>query len=239
MSVRLDLNYYRISGSDQASGFLAGRAPDQRGGSREGQVDTRFVRNLQFQSTNLEASLLFTFNLIPINSGYTRRPVLNPYIMFGIGVTTNNPKAEHPTNGNMVNLRHLNTEALSGQGYSGTILVIPVGLGIRLKANQFVDILFEAGRRFTFSDYLDDVSTVYPSQQRLLAADRIGSDQDAVVLYDRSVEGGFTARQEGNTRGNPDKNDAYYIFQVRLEMYLPDNFLKQLFSPSRRKPKFR
>ena len=239
MSLRLDLNYYQIGGSDRDSGALAGRDPSQRGGDRQGQDDSRFVRNLEFQATNLEASLLFTFNLIPVNGSYTRRPVLNPYIMFGIGVSTNNPKAEHPTNGNLINLRHLNTEALPGQGYGGTILVIPVGLGIRLKANQYIDILFEAGRRFTFTDYLDDVSTVYPSEQRLLAADRIGDPLDAVALYDRSAEGGFTPRSEGNTRGNPEKNDAYYIFQVRLEMYLPDNFIQQLFSPSRRKPKFR
>lgn len=244
MSVRLDLNYYQISGSDAASGAYDGRDPSQRNGSREGQRDTRWVRNLSFEATNLEASLMFTFNLIPVNGGYNRRPVINPYIMFGIGITTNNPMGDHPTHG-LVNLRHLNTEALPGQGYSGTVMVVPIGLGIRLKANQYIDILIEAGRRFLFTDYLDDVSTVYPSLDELAAADRIGDFTVAQDLFDRATEGvdlegnPLLPRPAGATRGNPEKNDAYYMFQIRLEMYLPDNFLNQLFSPSRRKPKFR
>lgn len=244
MSIRFDLNFYQISGDDAASGFLSGRNPNQRGGSREGQEDTRYVRNLSFEASNLEASLLFTFNLIPVNGSYTRRPVINPYLMFGLGFTTNNPTGDHPTEGK-VNLRHLNTEAIAGQGYGGTLLAVPIGIGIRLKANQYIDILFEAGRRFLFSDYLDDVSTVYPTLDALRAADRIGDIAQAEIFYDRATEGfdlegnPLQPRPAGAVRGNPEKNDAYYIFQIRLEMYLPDNFIQQLFSPSRRKPKFR
>ncbi len=105
MSLRLDLNYYQISGDDAASGIFDGKDPNQRGGPREGQRDTRYLRNLSFQAANLEASLLFTFNLIPVNGSYTRRPVINPYIFFGFGVTSNNPKGDHTDEG-LVNLRH-------------------------------------------------------------------------------------------------------------------------------------
>lgn len=238
ISMRLDLNWYGIGGDDADNGFLAGKDPDQRGGPREGQNDTRFVRNLSFKARNLEASLFFTFNLIPVNGSYTRRPVLNPYLLLGIGITTNNPTAESDALGK-VNLRHLNTEALPGLGYSGTAMVIPLGIGVRLKATQYVDILFEAARRFTFTDYLDDVSTEFPSLQELEDAGRIGSFDDARILFDRSAEAGYPTRAPGDDRGNPEKNDSYYIFQVRLELYLPDNFIKQLFQPSRRKPKFR
>jgi hypothetical protein len=239
ISMRLDLNYYGIGGDDADSGFLAGKDPSARGGSREGQRDTRYIRNLSFEARNIEASLFFTFNLIPVNGSYTRRPVLNPYLLLGIGFTTNNPKGVHPDTGDLVNLRELNTEALPGNGYASKALVVPLGIGIRLKATQYVDILFEAARRFTFTDYLDDVSTEYPSVQELTDAGRIGSLDDALVLFDRSAEAGYEDRRPGSDRGNPEKNDAYYIFQVRLELYLPDNFLKQLFQPSRRKPKFR
>ncbi len=239
ISMRLDLNWYGIGGDDADNGRLAGKDPGQRGGTREGQEDTRFIRNLSFKSRNLEASLFFTFNLIPVNGSYTRRPVLNPYLLMGIGITTNNPRAEHPDTGEMVNLRKLNTEALDGLGYSSTALVIPLGIGVRLKANQYVDILFEAARRFAFTDYLDDVSTEFPSLQELEDAGRIGTFEDARILFDRSAEAGYPTRVAGDDRGNPEKNDSYYIFQIRLELYLPDNFLKQLFQPSRRKPKFR
>lgn len=239
ISMRLDLNWYGIGGDDADNGFLAGKDPDQRGGPREGQSDTRFVRNLSFQARNIEASLFFTFNLIPVNGSYTRRPVLNPYIMLGIGFTTNNPKAEDPLTGELTNLRELNTEALAGVGYSSKAMVIPIGIGVRLKATQYVDILFEAARRFTFTDYLDDVSTEFPSLQELRDAGRTGDPLAAERLFDRSAEAGYPTRVAGDDRGNPEKNDSYYIFQIRLELYLPDNFLKQLFQPARRKPKFR
>ncbi len=125
-------------------------------------------------------------------------------------------------------------------------MAVPVGLGVRLKAHQYIDILLEAGSRFLFNDYLDDVSTEYPSLDELRAAGRIGDIRLAEIFYDRATEGvgldgvtPLTARAPGDDRGNPAKNDAYYLFQIRLELYLPDNFIQQLFSPSRRKPKFR
>lgn len=237
LSLRLDFNRYTISGSDAASGTLKGKEADRRNGQRTGQNDTRFIRNLSFSANNYELSLQGIFNLIPDKRSYRSRTFLNPYIILGFGISTNNPTGEHPTEGK-ANLRKLNTEALAGGGYSGLLFVVPAGLGIRVKANQYIDILLEAGRRFTFSDYLDDVSTVYASRDELLAASRSGSNDQALIFFDRSAEGGFPARRPGNTRGNPDKNDAYYIFQIRLEMYLPHNFLSNALR-GRRKPKFR
>lgn len=239
ISLRLDINSYGIGGDDADSGFLNGKDASQRGSTRENQTDTRFVRNLSFQARNIEASMFFTFNLMPVKGSYSKRPVINPYLLMGIGLTRNNPKGAHPDTGELVNLRLLNTEALPGNGYSGIALIVPLGIGVRIKVARDFDILLEGARRFMFTDYLDDVSTVYPSIDQLTAAGRTGSLEDAIKLYDRSVEGGYEARRAGITRGNPAKNDAYYIFQIKLEKYLQDNFLSSLFSPARRKPKFR
>jgi hypothetical protein len=226
LSVRFDLNWGTLG----------------RSRGREIGVDSRNVRNLSFRSRNFELSAQFIFNLIPVKGSYSRRPLINPYIIAGLGITTNNPKGIDSTgSGDWVNLRELNTEVLA-EPYSGIAVVVPFGFGIRLRANQFIDVLIEGARRFTFTDYLDDVSTQYPSmdQVRQYHIDNgTGLEDLAARMYDRSAEGGFPARNEGNTRGNPEYNDAYYIFQIRLEMYLPDNFLGELFSPSRRKPKFR
>jgi hypothetical protein len=241
ISVRLDLNWYQIAGSDAENGALLGKNPDGRGGDRKGQNDTRFVRNLSFRASNIEVSGLVHFNLIPVNNSYTRRPLINPYIFAGLGFSTNTPKGF--IDGEWISLRPLNTELLD-QPYSGMVMVIPLGLGVRLKANQYIDILIEGGRRFTRTDYLDDVSTFYQSKDAIrqyhLDAGSTAEYADlAVRLSDRSVEGGYSERSVGAIRGHSDKNDAYYIFQVRLEMYLPENLLQQLFSPSRKKPKFR
>ena len=230
LNLRFDLNWYQIEGSDEKNQELNERE------NRNGGADSRRPRNLSFRASNFEASLSLLFNLIPVNGSYARRPLINPYIMFGIGLSGNNPKALFE--GEWIALRPLQTELVS---YSGTLLVVPLGIGVRLKANQYVDVLLEAGRRFTFTDYLDDVSTEHVDHARFDDLFGAGSENArlASALSDRSAEGGFVAAAPGDDRGNPDKNDAYYIFQIRLEIYLPDNFINSLFSPSRRKPKFR
>lgn len=238
LSLRLDMNYYSVHGSDARSGTVNGKNSNQRQGNRSGQDDTRFIRNLSFSASNLEVSLQAVVNIIPVKRSFRNRPLLNLYLFGGIGFTTNNPKADHPTAGR-INLRDLNTEALPGKGYSGMLLVIPTGIGVKLKATRYIDLIAEGGWRWLFSDYLDDVSTVYPSQQALAEADRVGSVENALILYDRSEEGGYPERQAGNTRGNPEHNDVYYILQLRLEMYLPYGFMKGLIQKRSYKPKFR
>lgn len=243
LSVRLDLNWYQIGGDDSEGGASA--IINRPGGRDSGDADDRFIRNLNFRSRNIEMSLMAVFNLIPVDGSYTRRPVVNPYLLFGIGRSTNRPKTFLPgEEGNYtVNLWEIQTEAAAPvSSYPKNITVIPFGFGLRFKANRQIDILIEGARRFTFTDYLDDVSTRYPSVDQVVEWNGgIGSPTAdlAVSIFDRSVEGGFAQRRLGDTRGNPEKNDAYYVFQIRLEMYLPDNFLNELFSPSRRKPKFR
>lgn len=241
ISLRLDLNHYQIGGSDADNGK---GIRDNLSGGRSGENDTRYVRNLSFRARNWEISLLSTINLIPVKGSFSRRPIINPYLIAGIGFTTSNPKAQDPLTGEWVSLGPLQTElgfAADGEQEKWLRTVIPLGIGIRLKANRYIDILIEGARRFTFTDYLDDVSTFYPSETTLrdFHGGNTATADLAVRLYDRSVEGGFTARGEGYIRGNPERNDAYYIFQVRLEMYLPDNFFSEIFSPSRSRPKFR
>ncbi|KYG82874.1 DUF6089 family protein [Roseivirga echinicomitans] len=229
LSFRVDFNWYQISGTDSANQSLRTREV-------AGRTDSRKKRNLSFRSNNLELSAMFLFNLVPINNSYTTRPILNPYIFAGVGLSTNNPKTFYE--GDWVPLRPLQTELTP---YPGRVMVIPIGFGVRLKATESVDILLEAGYRRTFTDYLDDVSTdhVDKTQFDLLFGENTEKAALAKALTDRSAEGGFKASAPGDDRGNPLKNDSYYIFQVRLEMYLGNNFLKELFSPSRKQPKFR
>lgn len=240
LSIRLDANLYQIGGNDaeDQQGFISRRLS-----GRDDQQDDRYIRNLNFRSRNFEISALAIFNLIPAGS-YSRRPLMNPYLMFGIGKTTNRPKTYLPGDeGNYsVKLWEIQTEeAAPVNSYPKSVTVIPLGFGIRFRANQYIDILVEGARRFVFTDYLDDISTFYPSIDEVIAWNGgTGSPTAAIAvqIYDRSVEGGYKARQKGNIRGR-ENNDAYYIFSLRLEMYLPDNFIGELFSPARRKPKFR
>ena len=216
LSLRVDLNWYQIGGSDAENqqGFISGRLSNR---DDTGDEDDRYIRNLNFRSRNLELSALAIFNLIPVDGSYTRRPIINPYLMLGIARTTSRPKTYLPgEEGNYtVNLWEYQTEEANPIGQNKAFTVIPVGIGLRLKANQYIDILLEGARRFTFTDYLDDISTVYPSISQIEEWNGgAGSNTASVALqiYDRSVEGGYPARAQGNTRGNPEANDAYYIF---------------------------
>lgn len=228
LSLRLDFNSYRLEADDalenQSTLFPSQDAPD------------RAQRNLSFRTRNYEFSAMAIFNLIPVKGTYASRPILNPYFFIGYGITTVNPRANYE--GEWHDLRVLQTE---GKTYGNTASIIPYGLGLKLKANQYIDILFEIGRRATSTDRLDDVSQKHVD---LAIFDEIHEGNPerialAKALSDRAEEAGYPARGEGRIRGNDGNNDAYYIYQFRLEMYLPDGFFRNIFSPSKRKPKFR
>jgi hypothetical protein len=93
-------------------------------------------------------------------------------------------------------------------------LVIPYGLGARFMVSPLFNVSIEAGWRKTFTDYLDDVSTVY--------VDKSSSSAIAQQLADRSENG----RPIGSIRGNPDKDDGYILYTVKLEYYLPYTILQ-------------
>jgi len=47
--------------------------------------------------------------------------------------------------------------------YSNVSIVIPIGLGVKYVIDRFWSVGFEFGRRFTFTDYLDGLSSKYSS----------------------------------------------------------------------------
>ena len=232
LSVRFDLNYYQISAADS----LATKASIVIGGGNP-ETDSRNERNLSFRANNFEVSSQFIFNFLPTDGPYSYRPPINIYAMAGIGFTTNNPKGLDVATGRMVNLRELNTEALD-EPYSGIAVVIPIGMGLRIRANDHMDILLEGSGRITFVDYLDDASAFYPSEEEVREyhiVNNTGLEDLAARMYDTAPDKGYGAREKGSIRGNPDFNDYYFFFQIRLEFYLSDTAFGGLFA-SKRKP---
>jgi len=185
ISTRAEITWFQISGNDAD-------APE-----------SRKVRNLNFQSNNIEASVQGTFNLLPNGRRFYQRQVVNFYGFLGFGILYMNPKTMY--NGNLVALQPLQTE---GVKYSKIQPVIPFGGGMKLKVGPFFNIAFEGGMRKTFTDYIDDVSAKsYPDPATL------NSDL-ARTLSNRS---GLSA----GIRGNPQTKDWYFITNVRLQYYLP------------------
>ncbi|MCH8905099.1 MAG: hypothetical protein IIA45_14425, partial [Bacteroidetes bacterium] len=121
-------------------------------------------------------------------------------------------------------LQPLGTE---GQGivagkktYSRTQLSIPAGISIIYKSNSRVRIGFEIGYRKTFTDYLDDVSTIYFDENILV--EQKGTVAGAVSNRTREITTDpdqLVYFQAGSQRGDPTDKDSY-IFSVFSINYL-------------------
>lgn len=172
-------------------------------------------RNLSFSANNFELNAAGLVNLFPNGMRFYQRASFNIYGFAGIGLLYMNPMANYQ--GKNYALQPLMTE---GVKYSKLQPVIPYGLGVKVKAGPFFNVAVEGGWRKTFTDYLDDVSTVYP--------DRSTWDPNSIryKLADRSDEiPGADPFVAGHKRGNPDKNDSYFLLNVKVEYYLSNNFL--------------
>jgi hypothetical protein len=192
-SYKLELNYGRVSGNDAyaPTGFERNR-------------------NLSFYSDIFEVSPQIEFNFFPYETGNSEFP-FTPYLFTGLAIFHFNPKAE--LNGTVYDLQPLGTE---GQGIGGpepynlTVFALPFGGGLKVSVGAF-GFGVEVGARRTYTDYLDDVSTTYPDQLKLLAA----RGPVAVALSDRSITVSDTTstipKRVGKQRGNSQDTD-WYVF---------------------------
>ncbi len=168
-------------------------------------------RNLTFKATNFELWAGAEFDILPYGpSKYGRAPFI-PYVFAGIGLTYFDPKADYQ--GVTYRLRPCQTE---GVAYAPVALVLPFGGGVSYSVGSFTDISLELGYRITTTDYLDDVSTVYQDPSSF-------SDPICQALADRRNEGDMPGApaEEGDQRGNPDKNDGFFIATIKAEFTLP------------------
>lgn len=194
LGVRADGALYQLAASDAEASAI---------------YPYRQERNLSFQSTNAELSgslVLYLFKNLP--AAYLSRPAFNLYGLVGMGLTYYNPKTIYQ--GNSYRLRDYETEGVS---YSKLSPHIPMGMGLQVKIAEQLDMAFEIVYRATFTDYLDDVSTIYPGPE-------YHSSEIAAILSDRRTELGHEPMKAGSQRGNPEMNDGYAFYNIRLIYYL-------------------
>ncbi|MGB0840300.1 MAG: DUF6089 family protein [Chitinophagales bacterium] len=172
----------------------------------------QLARNLSFRSNILEFSGNVELHFMEYIIG-DKKHFFTPYLTAGVGLFYFNPEAE--LNGEWYNLREVGTEGQNNSDYSGnekykqTYVAIPVGLGFKYWAAGAWNFYVEAAYRSTFTDYLDDVSTVYVDN--FLLAD----DPTTVALSDRSAETGINPiGVEGKQRGDTSSNDGYMLLNV-------------------------
>ncbi len=204
-----EINWGRVAGADSLANETANK-----------------VRNLSFRSDILEFGTHAEYNLFPFgwshNRLYTQH--FTPYLFGGIGLFRYNPKAFY--NRRWEALQPLSTEGQdlieypNRKRYALTQFNIPLGAGLKFVLNQNFNLAFEVGYRYTFTDYLDDVSSTYVSNDVLVANKPLGA-----ALADRRRERNplIPLAADGVARGNPDDNDAYLFFGFKLSYVIYKN----------------
>ena len=166
----------------------------------------QYVRNLSFRSDIYEFSSQVEFNFFTYDRDKAHLS-FTPYLLIGISAFYFNPTAEYE--GNNYALQPLQTE---GKNYSRFSVAIPLGGGFKYSFTPLWAIGIEGGYRKTFTDYLDDVSTVYPAP-----FSGNGDQSLAASLSDRSGEvTDPPIGRQGRQRGFAEKFDDYLFFGIYI-----------------------
>ncbi len=198
--LKLETMFGGVSGSDANSSSAGNR-----------------LRNLSFSSTLSEVSLLFQYDLIsPLKSAVV------PYFFVGPGIYNFMPTTRDSI-GRLVYLQSIGTEgqyltgniAGKGEKYSLTQFNIQGGIGVRAQITELISLGLEYSVRNLFTDYLDDVS----SKRYVTKQDFESQNQGSVFAL--AYRGNPSTFKANYPRGNPNANDRFHTFQLKLAIGFP------------------
>lgn len=176
-------------------------------------------RNINFRTHLGDLSTHFEFNFFPYIHG-SRDYFYTPYLFVGASLFTYNPYAVY--NGEKTPpLRELGTEGqFIGEEYSTFQKALNYGGGLKFDINAEWSVNVEVSFRKLFTDYLDDVSTLYPDKGEV-RGNRPGVGDIAVLASDPSLpdEEGNLFGMEGRQRGDGANKDSYNFFSIGLVYY--------------------
>ena len=204
----------------------------------------RNTRNLHFKSNIFELSSIFEFELYEFRSkhryslgikGTGSRFGASIYGLAGIAGFYYNPKAQF-LDGQWYELRPLGTEGQNfddgADPYSNFGIAIPVGIGYKKRLNTVASLGIEFVHRFTFTDYIDDVSTVYYDNLAISSQDGslAGYFADpSLPFYDDPEQGVLPGIDSsiGAQRGDETDKDAYMFVMINYTRTLKKNNFKR------------
>ncbi|HTO15160.1 MAG TPA: hypothetical protein VLZ83_05290 [Edaphocola sp.] len=193
----------------------------------------RYYRNLNVKTNIWEGNFMFEISPMQLFSNWEfgkgphRR--FQPYLLAGVGGIYFNPRGElvdyETKTSQWVDLRPLATEGqnFDKEGmpelYSRYSLVIPAGIGFRVDISRNIAVGMEYIMRYTFTDYLDDVSGKYidPLLFDIAYLNEGPKSYQARRLSEKSgelVPG--TVHAPGEMRGDPSTKDLYSTLSVNL-----------------------
>ncbi|MVM41945.1 hypothetical protein GO730_36940 [Spirosoma sp. HMF3257] len=201
----------------------------------------QFQRNLHFRNDLKELALSGLYQFIPEGRRTNQRPSFTPYLTLGVALVAHNPKARAPVNADgsladWVALQPLGTE---GQGlpgyakpYSLLTVAIPAGAGLRWQLTESLNLAAEISFRYTFTDYLDDISGLYPNPGDLPSglsttfSDRRAEPIAARTGDDRTKALSTLYAVPTEVRRGLAGNDYYILTQLSIHYLIPPSIIK-------------
>lgn len=216
-----------VTGSYKFSPFMSTRLSFFKGWAKatdERNTDfARNRRNLSFRTPITEVSAQLVFDFLPSDRSFAYRPQVTPYVFGGLAIFSFNPQAQ--LGDEWIELQPLGTEGQYlpdpdgryPEPYNLTQVSIPMGVGMRFALGRNWDMEIETGFRKTFTDYLDDVSNLYPDMDALRA-----QNPTAFLLSDRIDRSVFPegAALANGIRGDKTQDDWYIYTSVTVSMIL-------------------
>ncbi|RKD13718.1 hypothetical protein BCY91_09110 [Pelobium manganitolerans] len=186
-------------------GVLQGKISDDESKSKYQQ---EINRNLSFFSPVTEGSVSLEFNLFDYGFEF-RQKRFTPFLFAGVALAGFNPKTDF--NGDVYELVYYKTEG-QAEEYKTIAFSVPYGAGVKYNFGRYFNIIGEIGYRNTNTDYLDDVSGVYPDPSKLAETD---PNKTALrqALSDRSAG---KIGNPGTQRGDFRKKDSYLFVGITL-----------------------
>jgi hypothetical protein len=207
-AIQGSLNYLRIQGDDKLS--------TNRG---------RRGRNLNFRNDILDFAIrgeVYIYNIPDVGGTGRYRLDFKSYAFVGVGAFLHGPKTIYE--GSWVKLRDLKTEG-QATPYSKIGVCIPVGLGFYFTKKRKYRIGWEMSWRLTFTDYIDDISTVYADPSLL-------ESQAAIDLANRRDELGDDPSVPHEDHYRPHTEDGVMVFPKRGDSNDNDTYFYMGFSYS-------
>lgn len=177
------------------------------------------LRNFSFESKVTDGYVAAEYRLFT-----EEKSAVTPYAFLGIGVFHFDPFVRYGDKNEKVYLQPLGTEGQGLPEYPGkemyklTQLMVPIGGGILWHVNDKWQVGIEFRNNFTFTDYIDDVSTTY-ADQAFLSRDR--GPVAVELAWRRDEIDGRPYPNAGSQRGNSKIDDWYYYLGFQAGFRLP------------------
>jgi hypothetical protein len=205
-----------------------------KGNDANSSLEWQKQRNLSFKSSIMELAVMGELYILPFNTTPGSR-MFAPYLTAGVAAFWFDPSAIYQ--GNEIRLQPLGTE---GQGLPGrpdkyklNALSIPFGVGAKFILTETLNIGFEVVIRRSFTDYIDDVSTVYINYDE--HSEARGSSLPANLANRMNEYLGQTAPVQvptGSQRGGAKVDDYYVMTMFTLNFMFTDGKGKRRFGKS-------